>query len=314
MEIWLAEGFEITASVNVGSRQLQQAGFSDRLTKMLAEHSRVKPANLELDILETDPPEDTAELSRLLTKCRSTGVSFALDDFGAGHMSLAELKGLPVNVLKIDPGFVRDILENPDDLAILEGVLGLAAAFRRQAVAEGVETIEQGLMLLRLGCELAQGYGIAQPMPAGEFPSWAAAWRPDPRWTEAFTVAVDERPLLRAGVEHRAWAASIEAYLKKESNQEPRLSRYQCQFGAWLYGEGPAGRSSQPEFQPVVALHWRIHALAAGIVKFHAQGRDEEGLARLGELKDLVDKLADLLNAFSPKSAEVELEEAVQAL
>jgi diguanylate cyclase (GGDEF)-like protein len=313
MEEWLDAGQEIAVDVNVGARQLQQPGFSERLAKMLAEHPRVKPSSLELDILETNPPEDAAELSRLLTKCRTTGVSFALDDFGAGHLSLAELKGLPVDVLKIDPGFVREILESPEDLAILEGILGLAAAFRRQAVAEGVETIEQGLMLLRLGCELAQGYGIAQPMPAGEFPAWAAAWRPDPRWTEAFTVAVDERPLLHAGVEHRAWAAAIEAFLKKESNQEPRLSRYQCQFGAWLYGEGPAGRSSLPDFQPIVALHWRIHALAAGIVKFHSQGRDEEGLARLGELKDLVDKLADLLNAFGRKSEEVEQDEAVIA-
>ncbi|MFZ1086048.1 MAG: EAL domain-containing protein [Terracidiphilus sp.] len=311
MEVWLGAGFEVSVGVNVGARQLQQPGFSDRLVKMLAEHPRVKPSNLELDILETNPPEDAAALSRLLTKCRKTGVTFALDDFGAGHLSLAELKDLPVDVLKIDPGFVRDILENPADLAILEGVLGLTAAFLRQAVAEGVETIEQGLMLLRLGCELAQGYGIAQPMPADELPAWAEVWRPDPRWTEAFTVAVDERPMLHAGVEHRAWAAAIEAFLKNESRQEPKLSRYQCQFGSWLYGEGPAGRSSLPAFQPIVALHWRIHALAAGIVKFHAQGRNEEGLARLGELKDLVDKLADMLNAFGQKKDAVTMDEVV---
>jgi len=311
MEEWLNVGFEISVSVNVGARQLQQAGFSERLAAMLAEHPRINPSRLELDILETNPPEDAAVLSQLLTKCHQTGVSFALDDFGAGHLSLAELKGLPVKVLKIDPGFVRDILVSTDDLAILEGVLGLAAAYRRQAVAEGVETVEQGLMLLRLGCELAQGYGIAQPMPAEEIPPWAEIWRPDPRWTDAFTVDVDERPLLHAGVEHRAWAATIEAYLKNESDLEPKVSRYQCQFGAWLYGEGPAGRSSLPAFQPIVALHWRIHALAAGIVKFHTQGRNEEGLARLEELKDLVDKLADLLNTYGQKIVAVEAEEAV---
>lgn len=314
MEVWLDEGFEISVGVNVGSRQLQQPGFAVRLAKMLAEHPRVKPSALELDILETNPPENAVELSRLLTKCRKTGVSFALDDFGAGHLSLAELKSLPVDVLKIDPGFVRDILESPQDLAILEGVLGLTVAFGRQAVAEGVETVEQGLMLLRLGCEQAQGFGIAQPMPAEELPAWAEAWHPDSRWTEAFTVAMDERPMLHAGVEHRAWAAAIEAYLKNEREEEPRLSRYQCQFGAWLYGEGPAGRSSLPAFQPIVALHWRIHALAAGIVKFHSQGRSEEGLARLDELKDLVDKLADLLNTFGQKTEDTELGEALPAL
>jgi EAL domain-containing protein (putative c-di-GMP-specific phosphodiesterase class I) len=302
MEEWLDAGLEISVSVNVGARQLEQPGFADRLAALLAEHPRVKPSNLELDILEINPPEDAELLSKLLIKCRETGVSFALDNFGAGHLSLVELKSLPVDVLKIDPSFVRDILENPEDLTILEGVLGLVTAFRRQPVAEGVETVEQGLMLLRLGCELAQGCGIAQPMQAEEFPAWAAAWRPDPRWTETLSVSVDDRPLLHAGVEHRAWAATIEAFLKDESDQEPRLSRHQCQFGAWLYAEGPAGRSSQPTFQAIVALHWRIHALAAGIMKFRAQGRNEEGLARLGELKDLVDKLADLLNASSALS------------
>ncbi|HEY1256117.1 MAG TPA: CZB domain-containing protein, partial [Terracidiphilus sp.] len=152
-----------------------------------------------------------------------------------------------------------------------------------------------------------------KPMRASEFPDWLATWRPDPRWSEAFAVEVDERPLLHAGVEHRAWAASLEAFLKNESDQEPRLSRYQCQFGAWLYGEGPAGRSSLPAFQPIVALHWRIHALAAGIVKFHNQGRNDEGLARLDELKDLVDKLADMLNSFGQRCEPLERDEAVQA-
>ena len=313
MEEWLDAGLEIPVGVNVGSRQLQQPGFAEVLAKLLSEHPRIHPSHLELDIQESNPLEDAAQLCAQLIKCRATGVSLALDDFGAGHFSLAELKKMPVDVLKIDPMFVREILENPTDLAILEGILGLISAFQRQAVAEGVETVEQGLMLLRLGCAQAQGYGIGKPMRASEFPDWLATWRPDPRWSEAFAVEVDERPLLHAGVEHRAWAASLEAFLKNESDQEPRLSRYQCQFGAWLYGEGPAGRSSLPAFQPIVALHWRIHALAAGIVKFHNQGRNDEGLARLDELKDLVDKLADMLNSFGQRCEPLERDEAVQA-
>ncbi|MGA2890090.1 MAG: EAL domain-containing protein [Terracidiphilus sp.] len=302
MEEWIEAGLDLPVSVNVGARQLQQPGFVDCLSAVLARHPHFNPANLELDILESCPMEDVTQLCQLLTQCRQIGVSFAWDDFGTGHSSLSDLKRLPVDVLKIDPSFVRDILENPDDLTILEGLLGLITAFHRQPVAEGVETVEQGLILLQLGCELAQGYGIAQPMLAKEFPAWAAAWHPDPRWAEALSVSVDDRPLLHAGVEHRAWVAELEALVKGESDVEPRTSRHQCQFGAWLYADGPAGRSSHPAFQAIVALHWRIHALAAGIVKFRTQGRNEEGMARLGELKDLVDKLADLLNAFGQKS------------
>jgi diguanylate cyclase (GGDEF)-like protein len=313
MEEWLDAGLDIPVSVNVGVLPLQQPGFADRLAALLAGHPRIQPSRLELEILDTGALQDVDSLSRLLIQCCEIGVNLALDDFGAGHFSISDLKRLPIHVLKIDPSFVRDILESPQELTILEGVLGLIKAFRRQPFAEGVETVEQGVMLLRLGCELAQGYGIAQPMRADEFPGWVAAWRPDARWSEALSVSVDERPLLFAGVEHRAWAAAIEAFLRGESEVEPRLSRHQCQFGAWLYADGPAGRSSLPAFQPIVALHWRIHALAAGIMKFRTQGRNDEGLARFGELKEQVDKLADLLNEFGKKEEEGAMQ-AVQAM
>jgi EAL domain-containing protein (putative c-di-GMP-specific phosphodiesterase class I) len=96
-----------------------------------------------------------------------------LDDFGTGYSSLTYLKRLRVDSLKIDQSFVRDMLEDPEDLAILEGIIGLASAFKRQVIAEGVETIEHGTALLQLGCELAQGYGIARPMPPDLIPAWA---------------------------------------------------------------------------------------------------------------------------------------------
>jgi monomeric phenylalanine-4-hydroxylase len=84
--------------------------------------------------------------------------------------------------LKIDQSFVRDMLDDPDDMAILEGVIGLAGAFKREVIAEGVETVEYGTALLQLGCTLAQGYGIARPMPAEQMPTWAATWQPDSAW------------------------------------------------------------------------------------------------------------------------------------
>lgn len=90
-------------------------------------------------------------------------------------------------MLKIDQSFVRDMLQDPDDLAILEGVIGLAAAFKRKVIAEGVETIAHGTALLGLGCELAQGYGIARPMPAEQMVNWIATWQPDAAWSRKRT-------------------------------------------------------------------------------------------------------------------------------
>lgn len=182
MDVWQTAGLELPVSVNIGARQLQQTDFVERLRARLAMHPGVKPSSLTLEILETNALQDLAHVSQVIADCREIGVSFALDDFGTGYSSLTYLKHLAVAQLKIDQSFVCDMLHDADDLAIIESVLSLAVAFRRQAIAEGVETLEHAERLLQLGCELAQGQGIACPMPAHALPDWLAAWRPDPRW------------------------------------------------------------------------------------------------------------------------------------
>ncbi len=184
LEAWHTAGLDLPVSVNIGGRQLQQADFVERLLATLDRHPQVKPTSLEFEVLETSALVDMAQVSNVIEACIQIGVKFALDDFGTGYSSLTYLKRLRVAILKIDQSFVRDMLDDPDDLAILEGVIGLAAAFKREVIAEGVATIAHGTLLLQLGCELAQGYGIARPMPAEQMPSWVATWQPDAAWCE----------------------------------------------------------------------------------------------------------------------------------
>jgi diguanylate cyclase (GGDEF)-like protein/PAS domain S-box-containing protein len=184
MALWHAAGLHVPVSVNIGAYQLQQANFVESLQAILAAHPQVQPNWLELEVLETSALEDIAQVSQVIEDCAHFGVTFALDDFGTGYSSLTYLKRLRVTLLKIDQSFVRDMLDDPDDLAILQGVIGLAEAFKRDVIAEGVETVAHGTLLLQLGCELAQGYGIARPMPADQLPAWAAPWKPDPAWAE----------------------------------------------------------------------------------------------------------------------------------
>jgi len=188
MEVWHAQGLDLPVSVNVGALQLQQAHFVERLHAILTVHPLVHPGCLALEILETSALRDITLVSEVIEACERIGVLFALDDFGTGYSSLTYLKRLRVKQLKIDQSFVRDMLDDPDDLAILQGVIGLAAAFRHEVIAEGVETVAHGTALLQLGCELAQGYGIARPMPAKEMPTWVAAWRPDAAWRQTSTA------------------------------------------------------------------------------------------------------------------------------
>jgi diguanylate cyclase (GGDEF)-like protein/PAS domain S-box-containing protein len=183
MRDWKSDGLELPVSVNISARHLMQSTFCQRLMELLAACPDVPPQMLELEILETAAFEDIHRVSEVMEECRKLGVSFALDDFGTGYSSLSYLRRLPVDVLKIDQSFVRDMLHDADDLAIISGIIGLARAFLRHVIAEGVETPGHGAVLMQMGCDLAQGYGITRPMPAEDLPGWVAAFTPDPTWT-----------------------------------------------------------------------------------------------------------------------------------
>jgi EAL domain-containing protein (putative c-di-GMP-specific phosphodiesterase class I) len=187
---WQNIGVNLPISVNISAYQLQQVEFTSRLAALLAAHPEVSPHNLELEILETSALSDIDQVFDTMNACHDLGVRFALDDFGTGYSSLTYLRRLPAHMIKIDQSFVRNMLEDADDLAIVYGVVGLAKAFQREVIAEGVETVEHGVALLRLGCKLAQGYGIARPMPAADIPEWVSSWKADDSWLMSTRIEV----------------------------------------------------------------------------------------------------------------------------
>jgi EAL domain-containing protein (putative c-di-GMP-specific phosphodiesterase class I) len=176
MRSWRAQGLDMKISVNISANHLLQPDFCARLRQTLERYPDMAAANLELEVLETAALADMDQAVEILQACMELGVRFALDDFGTGYSSLTYLRKLPVHTLKIDQSFVRDMLHDADDLGIVHGIIELATAFDRQVVAEGVETLEHGARLRRMGCHLVQGYGIARPMPADQLPAWCAEW------------------------------------------------------------------------------------------------------------------------------------------
>ena len=294
VEQWQAAGLNIPVSVNIGARQLQQHNFVERLLSILAVHPGVKPSCLELEVLETSALEDVTHVSKVIDACRKLGIMFALDDFGTGYSSLTYLKRLPVAMLKIDQSFVRDMLDDPDDLSILKGVVGLASAFHLQVIAEGVETVEHGAMLLQLGCELAQGYGIARPMPGQQLPNWATVWWRHSDWSNLPLLSQADLPMLFASVELRSWTKAIESYLKDERSTPPPLNHQPSHFDQWLKGDGLSRHGQQPSFAKIAALHQQMRSLIAelyGLCERQGNGKKPEALARLGELYELQDAL-----------------------
>jgi len=182
-QAWAAAGLRLPSriSLNISALQLADPGFETRLETLRGQYT-LDCASVELELTESSLIADPETAIALFERLVALGYTLAIDDFGTGYSSLSYLKRLPVTRLKIDRSFVRDMLDDPEDLAILEGVIGLAAAFDRQPVAEGVETLTHGELLLDLGCELAQGYGIARPMPASAVAGWVREWVPGPSW------------------------------------------------------------------------------------------------------------------------------------
>ncbi|MFT6690842.1 MAG: diguanylate cyclase (GGDEF)-like protein/PAS domain S-box-containing protein [Colwellia sp.] len=180
---WQKMGLNLlNISVNIAAVQLQQSSFTQTLSSLLAAHPDVNPHCLELEVLETSALDDIQYISNIMNDCIALGVNFALDDFGTGYSSLTYLRRLPASMIKIDQSFVQDMLVDVEDLAIVESVIALAKSFKRGVIAEGVESVEHCRTLLKLGCELAQGNGIAKPMPAGDIPAWVNHWQPDVSW------------------------------------------------------------------------------------------------------------------------------------
>lgn len=182
METWNKTSMQLPISVNISALQIQQDNFTERLEALLSASPNVAPANLQIEILETSEIGDLDRVSEKMNNCLKFGVNFAIDDFGTGYSSLTYLRRLPVDIVKIDQTFIRDMLVDPEDRAIVEGIIALAKSFNRKVIAEGVETVSHGSVLLEMGCELAQGYGIARPMPANHVYEWTKTWTPDIEW------------------------------------------------------------------------------------------------------------------------------------
>ena len=179
---WKARGIMLPVSVNVSPNHLQIPQFAERLKAILARHPLVQPSDLQLEIVESTAISDVKRATATLEACRAMGVRFALDDFGTGYSSLTYFRKLPIDVLKVDQSFVRDMLNHPDDLGLVASVVHLAQAFNRPVIAEGVETEQHGELLVKLGCHLGQGYGISRPMPADLLDDWIAHWQGPAGW------------------------------------------------------------------------------------------------------------------------------------
>jgi len=171
---WRAEGLELTVAVNLTVLNLLDLGIAHDVARLLARHG-LPPRLLTLEVTEEALMLHRTRAAGVLGGLRAMGVRIAVDDFGTGYSSLAYLQRLPLDELKIDRAFVRDVVGNRRDAAIVRAVVDLAHHLELRAVGEGVERPEQAKALRAAGCDVGQGFGFGEPMPAAALTGWAAA-------------------------------------------------------------------------------------------------------------------------------------------
>ena len=155
-------------AINISAVELRAPGFVSGVRTILQETS-LEPRYLELELTETVLMEDSRSVADVLKELKDIGVLLALDDFGTGYSSLSHLKRFPIDTLKIDQSFVRDLATDADDASIVTAVIGMGESLHMRVVAEGVETREQLAILQEHGCPQGQGYYFSPPVPAVKF-------------------------------------------------------------------------------------------------------------------------------------------------
>jgi len=185
LEQWQQAGHKYQLSINLTAYHLSTSDFFDWLQFEIKRYPKLDTSRFQIEILESNRLSDLSLISNVVEFCKSEfGITTALDDFGTGYSSLTHIRVLPVDVVKVDQCFVRRMLTEPEDCKIVEGVIALAQSFNIQVIAEGVESIAHGEVLLAMGCNQAQGYAIAKPLPSEQLTTFLDSYQPFGQWCE----------------------------------------------------------------------------------------------------------------------------------
>ncbi len=173
---WHMQGESLTVSVNMTASSLLELNLPDRLAELCAHH-KLPPELLILEVTETEAMRDVTRTMDVLLRMRIRNIGVSIDDFGTGHSSLRELQRMPFSEIKIDKSFVIDMVNNKDSAVIVNSIIDLGHNLSLKVIAEGVEDARVWNLLAAKGCDYAQGYYMAKPMPASELTRWLSGWR-----------------------------------------------------------------------------------------------------------------------------------------
>jgi diguanylate cyclase (GGDEF)-like protein/PAS domain S-box-containing protein len=303
LETWMQQGLNLNIGINVSARHLLHGNFETKINELVERYPESLIRNVEFELVETAALEDMKTVGEIVNRFQDKGIAFALDDFGTGFSSLAHLKHMSVDTMKIDRSFVRDMLVDPGDLAIIQGVIGLSEAFQNKLIAEGVETIDQIMLLLGLGCNIMQGYSLAKPMPADKCIHWIRNFNMNPVWDAAQSSYPTRKDfdLLLMEVTHRHWLGEVKKAILKNGQETGHLpaSYDECRTTRWYQNDGQKIFGNLPELHNLDILHHNTHRLGQELIDMAKAHEDERQVTdKLQQLEIASDKLINAIKRF----------------
>ena len=296
--LWQTQGLSLRISVNISTRHLLDARFLDDLKEVLLRYPNLPPSQVEIEVTESAPLADIPGAQVLLRACNDLGIRVALDDFGTGNASLSYLQQLPAQSIKIDQSFVRDILNDPKDLAIVAAVITASRMLGMEVIAEGVETTAHAALLIKMGCSQLQGYLFSKPLVPEDIPAWKYHFPPGAPWEESLPSMDVVAPILEGHT------LRVKEFIHALHEKEAPFSNHileehaekVCHLGRWLHGDGDRLFGRVPGFTNLFVRHDQIHQLARAAHSFLRMDNIEAALHH-GNLLELENRIliAELL-------------------
>jgi len=275
-------------SINISPYHLQQEHFLSNLKDILIEHPKVRSNLIELEILETEVLTNISGIKKLINECKKIGVLFALDDFGTGYSSLTYLKELPASKVKLDQSFVRDIINKPENIPILKACIQMCKLLKREVIAEGVENIEIGKLLLYLGCTHAQGYKISKPMSIEECCQWSKQWSSFPEWNISTEGQKEGRLLVNAIMGHFARIDLLKNFLILNDSSSIMEILKKCPLDIWLNRQRHIlADKNKIKLMQLYEMHAVIYSVTQEIFKLQQEGKKTLAYKRMEQLESL---------------------------
>ena len=285
--IWAEQNICPRVRMNIGSRHLLSGTFAEDLRSAFSRHPDVRPQSIEIDLSETKSFQEVQKVKAVFDECRRFGVAISISHIGTDHGSLSYIQTLGIDRVTIDQRFVQRLPKSPQDMAIVASLVTSAQLLLIDVIGEGIETEEEGELLLKWGCRIGQGFAIAHPMPAEKIPEWHRQYRPFDSWAQWNQVPWEPKdyPLLMAKEAARVFYENFISGIGTPGETRVEWTdSHRCLQGRWIDGNGSLRYGNTTEFKKYKDAHEYLHSQ----IREAISARDREDHPRFSALKNSI--------------------------